>query len=152
VKFASYTVELTIKSDAAQLTRPVPQSTFQPQCAYQVYSEGCGVDPANWTVAATVTAGSTTTTLRHTPDASSMTNPGAVVTFTSGANAGITRVAREFSGGAVQLITPLPYTPAVGDTFTVLRACKKTKDGCLLIFNNLGRFRGFTDVPASTRG
>jgi uncharacterized phage protein (TIGR02218 family) len=48
-----------------------------------------------------------------------------------------------------RLVLPLafPYTPQVGDTFTLTAGCDHRKDTCKNKFNNLVNFRGEPFVP-----
>jgi uncharacterized phage protein (TIGR02218 family) len=75
-----------------------------------------------------------------------------VLTFTSGDNNG--RSLEIMSQGAVdgtydRLVLPLafPFTPQVGDTFTVTAGCDHKKATCISKFNNLLNFRGEPFVP-----
>lgn len=70
------------------------------------------------------------------------------VTFTSGANSGITRDIRVSSaGGDFECFLEFPFDIAVSDTFEVTAGCDKTFDTCKNKFDNVINFRGFPDIP-----
>jgi len=74
-----------------------------------------------------------------------------IITMTSGANINIAMEVRSFAlGGALVLQEQLPFLPAVGDTFSIIAGCLKTRDACR-IFGNVVHFRGFPDVPGQDR-
>lgn len=75
-----------------------------------------------------------------------------VLTFTSGNNNGVSlEVMSQAAIDATydRLVLPLafPYTPQVGDTFTLTAGCDHRKDTCKNKFNNLVNFRGEPFVP-----
>jgi hypothetical protein len=51
---------------------------------------------------------------------------------------------------ALELARPLPATPSIGDTFSIVRACAKTPEECDGTFSNIARFRGYPYVPTGT--
>lgn len=71
-----------------------------------------------------------------------------VLTFTSGDNEGASL--EVYSFGSTQFVTHLPFNfnVAVGDTYTVIRGCRKryTED-CRTEYSNTNNFGGFNDVP-----
>lgn len=71
------------------------------------------------------------------------------ITFTSGANTGLTRTIKSTSGDTIFLAQNFPYTINVGDTFTAYPGCTKTIDVCSNVFFNSLRFRGYPFVPTS---
>lgn len=74
------------------------------------------------------------------------------ITFTSGANSGITRSITAYSnpgsGGVVTIAPPLPTAPAAGDTFTIVPDCDNTMAMCQYRYNNLIHFAGQPFLPA----
>jgi uncharacterized phage protein (TIGR02218 family) len=76
---------------------------------------------------------------------------GGVVTFTSGANAGLSMEVRDFSAGRFGLFLPMPGAVALGDGFTVSAGCDKQLDTCIARFNNAVNFRGEPHVPGTDR-
>ena len=75
------------------------------------------------------------------------------ITFTSGANAGISRMieASDISG-ALQLRVPVPVAPSAGDAYSITPGCDRTKASCLWKFNNLVHFGGFPYIPTPEVG
>jgi len=75
------------------------------------------------------------------------------VTFTSGANNGITGEIKDYAGTNrdITMYQPFPYPIEVGDEFTIKVGCDKTKSTCVSKFNNLPEFRGYPYLPGSDR-
>lgn len=74
-------------------------------------------------------------------------------TFTSGQNNGLGMEVKTFtSGGVIVLQQPMPYTVAIGNTFTISQGCDKSRGagGCTK-FSNIVNFRGFPDMPGIDR-
>lgn len=71
------------------------------------------------------------------------------VTWTSGANAGLSMEIRTHTdGGNIELQEPMPYPVAVEDQFTVFAGCLKRHDiDCQNKFGNIINFRGAPFVP-----
>lgn len=74
---------------------------------------------------------------------------GGKITFASGANAGLSMEVKSFAGGVLTLFQPMPFAIAVGDQFSVLAGCNKSKEDCKTKFVNYINFRGFPDLPQS---
>lgn len=78
------------------------------------------------------------------------------VTFSSGANAGISMEVKEYVlqpglGGTFSLVLPLPYSVQAGDAYQVSKGCDKTLASCSGRFNNVVNFRGEPLVPGLDR-
>jgi hypothetical protein len=71
------------------------------------------------------------------------------VTFTSGANAGLSMEVRSFAPGAIELILPMPRSVAIGDQFTIVAGCDRTMGTCSGRFANLNNFRGEPYIPGN---
>lgn len=69
------------------------------------------------------------------------------VTFTNGANAGLTREIEDQSGNDIVLFEPFPFDIQVGDAFDVAPGCDKTKGVCRDNWDNLVNFRGEPYIP-----
>lgn len=71
------------------------------------------------------------------------------VTWTSGANAGLSMEIRAHTaGGAIELQEPMPFQIAADDQFTIFAGCQKREvEDCTAKFNNVINFRGFPKVP-----
>jgi hypothetical protein len=70
------------------------------------------------------------------------------IIFTSGANNGLTKAVKSYSGQQFFFNSPLPFVPNAGDTFIAYPGCDKTQATCTAKFNNLANFGGFPYVPA----
>ena len=72
-----------------------------------------------------------------------------IVTFTSGANAGLSGVVKDHrAGGELLFWQGLARDLAVGDTFEVTAGCDKRFSTCRDRFANAANFRGFPFIPA----
>lgn len=79
------------------------------------------------------------------------------ITFTGGLNAGLAMEIKTYTqigGGSPSqfqfaLQMAMPYTVAVGDTYSVLAGCDKKAATCKNTFANLVNFRGFPHIPGS---
>lgn len=109
----------------------------------------CGVDLGALTVSGTVTSVAS----RRLFTASGLAQAeayfsGGRVTFTSGANDGISmEIKTHATGGVITLHLPMPYGITAADTFDITPGCDKTFATCQAKFNNVVNFRGFPDVP-----
>ena len=76
---------------------------------------------------------------------------GGLLTWTDGANAGLTaRIATHQSGsaGAVLVLAETPVESVQpADAFTVLAGCDKSYETCAVKFANSNNFQGFPDIP-----
>ena len=141
-------VRIIIKSDLELLNIKLPRNLYQASCLHTVYDANCAANKAALTVSGSVTGNNGTGQWMQSglSNASSWFDQG-VITFTSGANAGLKRTVKAFASGQFWFALPLPNVPAVGDAFTVFPGCDKTKTTCAAKFNNIARFRGFPFVP-----
>lgn len=83
-----------------------------------------------------------------------LTNPSdyfdqGTITFTSGANSGITRTVRlyENASGQVLLWLALPNAPSAGDAFNIAPGCDKTLSTCTNKFGNSINYGAFPFIP-----
>ena len=75
-----------------------------------------------------------------------------VVEWLTGANAGLRMEVASFTVGAFELHLAMPYTIAVGDTYSVVPGCRKRRtEDCGTKFSNVVNFRGFPDVPLNDK-
>lgn len=71
-----------------------------------------------------------------------------VITFTSGANIGVSRVISSYpSPGQVNILVGLAAAPASGDTFTIVPGCDRQMPTCDKKFSNLINYRGIPFIP-----
>ena len=131
VEVGSMKVVLHVKSVLELLNlQQMPHVLLQPTCANLVYDSGCGVVKANYTVTGTVQASPTPTASQFAIGQAKAAGYfiGGVITFTSGANNGLSRAVQDYAGGATDTLTvALPFTlaPAPGDTYSVYPGCSK---------------------------
>lgn len=136
-----------VKSDIELLNVKMPRNLYQPGCLHTLYDTGCGLSKAALGAATTAASGSTRQVLNcGLAQAAGYFDQGAV-TFTSGANNGVTRNVKSYAPGVVTLSYPLPSLPSVGDGFTAYPGCDKKQATCSSKFSNLANFRGFPYVP-----
>lgn len=112
----------------------------------------CGVALAGYTFTGTVTGAEGAYAFTDTSKTQTAGYfAGGLVSFTSGANAGLSMEVRDFSAGRFGLFLPLPSAIAVGDTFSVIAGCDKQFDTCVSRFNNAVNFRGEPHVPGTDK-
>lgn len=71
-----------------------------------------------------------------------------VVTFTSGPNNGASRYVDQYFGGGSFIVVPMwDFAPVIGDHFSIVAGCDKTKATCKGKFNNLIHFAGQPFIP-----
>jgi len=122
---------------------------FSPSCRASFGDLRCKINPANYTVSGTITAVSSNQqfTDSERTESSGLYDFGKI-TFTSGANNGLSMEIKEFlSGGKLALMLPMPYNVNVGDNYTMMQGCDKTLSTCANQYNNVINFRGEPFVP-----
>lgn len=134
----------------AQLLSQSIGRTYGHECDADLGDTRCGVTLASYTHTGSLTAVTNNqefadNTLGQTDD---YFNYG-LLTWTSGNNNGLSMEVKDYkaTGGTVTLVTPMPFTIATGDAFSVYRGCDKTKTTCINIFSNVINFRGFAEIP-----
>jgi uncharacterized phage protein (TIGR02218 family) len=137
---------LTIASDLVILDYDMPKNLFSPTCLHVLYDAGCGIVRGTFSANGIVGAGSTSNSIFWT-GARGGDAQGSIV-FTSGANANVRATIKAAGTGVgYELMYPLPFAPAPGDTFNVAFGCDHTQGTCQAKFNNLVNFRAFPYVP-----
>ena len=81
---------------------------------------------------------------------------GGKITFTSGANHGLSMEVKEYiyssgNGGSISLALPMPYAIAPGDSYSLQKGCDKISATCHARFSNIANFRGEPHVPGLDR-
>lgn len=142
---------INVKSDLELLNIKLPRNVYQPSCIRTLFDSGCGVNPASVAQSEVVGAGSTVSFLHTSPiDTTDYFTLGKI-TMTSGANNGLSRTVKSYTGSGYAagftLMYPLPSVPAQGDTFTAYFGCDKTQSVCVRKFNNLVNYRGYPYIP-----
>lgn len=140
-------IRLAVKSDLEGLNVLLPRNLYQPKCMHSLYDTGCGVSKAAYKATGTAASGSTVSLVKCGLTQNAGWFDRGVVTFTSGAIAGLTRTIRSYTPGNIVLSLPLPYAPAVGDAFEAYPGCDRLQGTCEGKFNNKAKFKGFPYVP-----
>jgi uncharacterized phage protein (TIGR02218 family) len=141
------TVQLTVKSDLELLNIQMPRNLYQAGCLHSLYDTGCTLNKASFASNTTINATSTKLSLNCAlATAAGYFDQGYLV-FTSGQNAGVSRTIKKHTLGNFIIALSLPFTPTVGDAFTVYAGCDKTQATCTSKFNNVIHFRGYPFIP-----
>lgn len=145
-----YTVEYR---SLEQVMQQVIGKKYLATCPHKLGSTECGVSLASYTVTGTLTSvtDSSNFTDSSRAEADDYFNYG-LLTFTSGDNDTLSREVKIFGSGAFEMLFPFPYTPQVGDTYSVYAGCNKTKATCRDKFDNVvnataGGFGGYDFIP-----
>lgn len=75
------------------------------------------------------------------------------VTFTSGANSGLSRVVKSYTADSrrFEMQVAFPYPIAAGDVFTAVQGCDLLSTTCDTKFSNLDNYGGFFLMPGTDR-
>jgi uncharacterized phage protein (TIGR02218 family) len=122
---------------------------YSPSCRASFGDGRCKMNIASYSVSGVVTSVSSNQEFIDSGrvEASGLYNYGKV-TFTSGANNGLSMEVKEFaSGGKIVLALPMPYSIAMGDIYNMAQGCDKTLATCVNQYNNVINFRGEPYVP-----
>lgn len=124
--------------------------TYTPECRYDLGDTRCCVNLAALTVSGAVTSVTDAATFADTSrtEADDTFNYGKL-TWTSGANAGLSMEVRDWtlSTQTFGLWLPMPNAIAVGDGYTVYAGCDKRFTTCKSKFSNVTNFGGFPHLP-----
>lgn len=140
---------VSVNSHLELLNVQMPRNLFQAPCRHRLFDAGCTLSAPSYAVSGTVGAGSTRSVLLSgaaAPGGSGNYTLGRVV-FSSGVNSGFSRSVRSWVPGTFALISPLPFMPASGDTFSAYPGCDKTLGTCGA-FGNTANFGGHPFIPA----
>lgn len=118
---------------------------------------GCGVSLAANTVTGTLTSVSNASLFADSArtEADDVFGAG-TIQFTSGPNAGLSPIEVKWyaqTGGAIQVFESFYYLPLVGDSYTMVRGCRKRLSDCQNRWNGSGsysnvlNFGGFLNIP-----
>lgn len=130
------------------------------KCRHELFSTAdsthigyCGLSSGSYTYTGSVSSVTTqriTFTGTATGQASGYCQNG-VITFTSGANNGISREVKTHTAGGTdtfEVFVPFPFDIATSDTFSVVAGCDKTFATCKSKFSNSARFGGFPHIKS----
>jgi uncharacterized phage protein (TIGR02218 family) len=121
------------KAEQRGLTQALQQQigyTYTPTCTANLGDSRCKVNLASYTVGGTLTGFTDRRTIVDSgrSEAADWFGNG-TITFTSGANNGVSMEVLTFAGGQFKLALPLPFNPAAGDAYTAVAGCRKTLKG-----------------------
>jgi len=142
------TAKIRVKSDLDLLNVQMPRNLYQPGCLHTLYDAGCTATKASFGFASTAASGSTVALVRCGLAQGADYFTLGTITFTAGANVGVSRSVKKYTTGALQLMRPLINPPGVGDAFIAYAGCDKSTSTCQARFSNLANYRGFPFVPA----
>lgn len=142
-------VVLEVKSAISRMQQPFPRNTYQPACVHALFDAGCGVNRATYVQTGSVNGSPTASVIPITVVQANGYFDLGTITFTSGANSGLSRFIKSHASNQLTLAQPLPVAPTVGNTFSIVPGCNKLQTTCDTKFANLARFRGYPYVPVS---
>ncbi|WP_428491686.1 DUF2163 domain-containing protein [Rhodopila sp.] len=125
----------------------MPRRLYQASCSNALFDASCALNRATFTAVGTATSGSTASVVSASLAASSGYYDLGVITFTSGANAGLSRTVKTYTTGTIQVIVPFPSAPATGDGFSIYVGCDKSLSTCGSKFSNQANFHGQPFIP-----
>jgi uncharacterized phage protein (TIGR02218 family) len=134
-------------AEVRSLTDSLAKATgdvYSPTCRAMRLGDGrCKVNLTSYTHTYTVASVVDTRTFTHSssPQAESYFTYG-IVRFLNGANQGREGVVKSYANGVIELIDPMPFTVAVGDSIRCIRGCDRRFATCRDVFNNVTNFRG----------
>jgi uncharacterized phage protein (TIGR02218 family) len=123
---------------------------YQPTCRVDLGSTKCGINLATVTHVSTITSVTSRTVFADSTNTNaSEWFEGGVLTFTTGACAGLRMEVRKYvNPGIFTLALSMPRVIAVGDGYSVYAGCKKRLiEDCKTKFNNVVNFRGEPYLP-----
>lgn len=145
----------TVNSYLDLLNQALPRNIYQAGCMNTLYDSACTLNSATFLVAGTALTGSTASLINATiANATGYFDLGKI-TFTSGANSGLSRAIKTYingSPGTISVQPPFPNAPANGDTFNIFPGCDHAQSTCSGKFSNLANFRGFPNIPENSTG
>ncbi len=149
VSVSDTAVSLQVNDFRILLSTMMPRNLYQASCPHRLFDSDCTLNPASFSRTGTTGLASTRQTIVAVVGSplGSATYALGKITMTSGKNAGQQRMVSEWpSTDTFHLQSPLPYAPALGDTFTITPGCNKTMFSCLS-FGNINNFRGTPYIP-----
>lgn len=142
IKISDVTVAAEVRSLSQYLAQKQIQLTSK-DCRYEYGDSRCGKTPQNQTF--TVTGFETNRKIYLDGDTTFGT--AGKITFTSGANSGLSKkIASADGGGTTILYEPMPFVIEIGDEVEIEEGCVKSRDACMAK-NNVVNFGGEPDVP-----
>ncbi len=142
---------MTVSAWTVLLNVNMGPDIFQAGCLNTHFDANCGLSASSFTFSGAVASSPAPTSTGFSTSSGAITANGdhyydkGTVTFTSGANDGLSRTVQTYAGGAFTFAFGFPKPPATGDAFTATR-------GCLLTLADCKAQRPTTDAEAHFRG
>ena len=147
VSISDHRFTAEIRGLAQSLQQPVGE-VYSPECRADLGDKRCKVNLAGVTVAGSVTSAASN---RAFTDAARSEAAGwfdyGLLTWVTGANAGLSVEVKSFASGAFTLFDAMPGVIAAGDRYSVHAGCDKRVATCKAKFANVLNFRGEPFVP-----
>lgn len=126
---------------------------YSATCRADLGDAQCGINLASWTVTGTLTGVTSKRVFTDSARAeASQYFTGGKITFTGGANNGLSMEVKSFASGVFTLQLEMPFTVAIGDTYSVYAGCRKRfSEDCTVKFSNAVNFRGEPHVPGNDK-
>ena len=126
---------------------------YSATCRADLGDARCGITIASWTVTGTLTGVTSNRVFTDSGRAeASRYFEGGKITFTSGANNGLSMEVKSFAAGVITLQLEMPFTVAVGNTYSMQAGCmKRFTEDCGTKFSNKVNFRGEPHVPGNDK-
>jgi uncharacterized phage protein (TIGR02218 family) len=119
----------------------------QEMCDADFTDTRCGLVAATYTVTGSATS---VTSRRVFGDTTRTELDGVytygILTWTTGNNDGLSSAVKNYTTGEIELVESMPRAITVGDEYSMLKGCSKTRDACVA-YSNIVNFRGFPEVP-----
>lgn len=144
------TSTITVESELAYLTNPVPRNVYQPSCSATVYDSTCGLNRAAYETTVTITSVS--------PDGLTVGFSGASLVVDKylggfarflpmvGGNVNQQVTIKSNTAGSLLLLYPFPSDLKIGEQIAVAPGCAKSMDDCNA-YLNIVHFRGIPHIP-----
>lgn len=150
---------LTAMTGGARLQQQPLLDVYAPLCSAEFGDARCGFDVEALRITSVVTASAAKNVVTQAPrrtffDAAMIVsgaesyNNGRL-TWTSGANIGLTFEVKSVADGVVTLWMPTAVDIEAGDQYSLVPGCDKTQTTCSEVYVNLINFRGYPDVPGT---
>ena len=137
---------LDLKSPTDLLNAQLPRNLIKPSCLNRFCDSMCGLNKANFANNVTAIAGSSKTGVKIASGFADGYFTQGTMMCTAGANVGVSRSIKTFTGNVATPAQPFQNAVQTGDTFTFWRGCAKTMVACQA-YNNMDNFRGFPFLP-----
>lgn len=143
---------VTIRDHRYLLDRMTPPHVYQAGCRHTLFDVGCTLTAATFATAGVVGAASTRNVIVPNPQLMNPAGSGTYklgrIVITSGDNDTWQATISDWDGDQLMLVSPLPFDPVAGQTFTVYPGCSKSQAACALFANSLN-FGGQPFIPSA---